>query len=329
MGLKVAVLMGGTSHERAVSLSSGKQVCKALEEVGYEVVPLDTTADLVDVLEQDKPDVVYSALHGKHGEDGAIQSILELMGIPFVGSPSKVCRLSFDKAAISKVLSDPFSTNDLSSAHTPHKICMNQDAFTLMGAGKALKYLDQILNYPLAVKPNKQGSAYGVSKVNTFDELGQAILHAFSYDDEILFEEWVDGAELAISVVASGEDAFCLPAVEIVPKEGKLYDFEARMDRNSIDYYAPCRLESLSSSREDAEAIYAELERAALQVYKAYGCRDLARIDMIWDGGKAQVLEIEVSPGMTDLSLFPMAVSASNETLGEILASLIDQAIAR
>ena len=206
---------------------------------------------------------------------------------------------------------------------------MNQDAFTLMGAGKTLKYLDQILNYPLAVKPNKQGSAYGVSKVNTFDELGQAILHAFSYDDEILFEEWVDGVELAISVVAAGEDAFCLPAVEIVPKEGKLYDFEARMDRNSIDYYAPCRLESLSSSREDAEAIYAELERAALQVYKAYGCRDLARIDMIWDGGKAQVLEIEVSPGMTDLSLFPMAVSASNETLGEILASLIDQAIAR
>lgn len=329
MSLKVAVLMGGTSHERAISLASGKQVCKALEDLGYSVVGLDTTEDLVTVLESEKPDVVYSALHGRHGEDGAIQSILELMNIPFVGSPSSVCRVSFDKAAISKVLGQPFASPDLSAACTPKKICMNQDAFTLMGAGKALKYLNSQLEYPLAVKPNKQGSAYGVSKVENPDELGQAILNAFSYDDEILFEEWIDGVELAISVIAAGEGAFCLPAVEIVPKPGKLYDLEARLDRNSVDYYAPCRLESLSDSREEAEAIYAEIERAALEVYHAYGCRDLARIDLIWDGGRAQVLEIEVSPGMTDLSLFPMAAQASNETLGEILASLIDQAVNR
>lgn len=333
---KIAVLMGGTSHERAISLASGKRICAALEDAGYEVLPLDTTADLVQVLRMEQPDCAYIALHGKHGEDGTIQSVLELLGIPYVGTAGEQARNTWNKAALSSALqsyrsSACASSNPLAgSARCPRSFCLNADAFSVMGAAHALDLIPHKLGgFPLCVKPVRQGSAYGVSRVEYLDELGSAILDAFSYDDAVLVEPWIEGVELAVSIVEDVDGAYCLPAVEIVPRDNKLYDTEARLDFDAVDFYAPVRLESLSSDRAQAESMLSEIERAALEVYEAFACRDLARVDLIWDGAHAQILELDISPGMTELSLFPMALKAAEIELSELLRELIEAAIAR
>ncbi len=333
---KVAVLMGGTSHERVTSLASGQNICRALEEAGYEVLPLDTTKDLTQVLRMEQVDCVYIALHGKHGEDGTIQSVLELLGIPYVGTCGDRARNTWNKAALASSLAAyrnaaGASSNSLvNSACAPKSIRLNEDAFSVMGAAHALDLIPHKLGgFPLCVKPVRQGSAYGVSRVEDLSELAPAMLKAFSYDDAVLVEPWIEGVELALSIVGEGEDAYCLPAVEIVPHKGHLYDTEARQDEDLVDYYAPVRLESLAQDASEAEAILSEIERAALEVHEAFACRDLSRVDLIWDGAKAQILELDISPGMTDLSLFPMALKAANMSLSELLSELVEGAIAR
>lgn len=328
MAHKVAVLMGGTSHERAISLASGRVICHALEQAGHEVLALDTTDELVEVLRREQPDCVYIALHGKHGEDGTIQSVLDLLDIPYVGSAAAVARNTWNKAALSQALS-AFRAGQEGFAHVPAQIRLNADAFSVMGAAQALDLIaEKIGGFPLCVKPVRQGSALGMSKVTCEEELAPAILEAFSYDDAVLVESWVDGVELAVSIVGTGRDAYCLPAVEIVAREG-LYDNAARQDRNAVDYFVPVRLDSLAPSREEAEAILSEIERAALEVHEAFGCTDLSRVDLIWDGGAPVVLECDISPGMTELSLFPMALKAAGQDLPEFLTELVDDAINR
>lgn len=328
MSQKVAVLMGGTSHERGVSLASGKVICHALEQAGYEVLPLDTTEELVNTLRAERPDCVYIALHGKHGEDGTIQSVLDLLDIPYVGAQAAVARNTWNKAALRPTLEAHRAGNE-GPAHVPAQLRLNADAFSVMGAAFALDLIaDKVGGFPVCVKPVRQGSALGMSKVERQEDLGAAILNAFSYDDAVLIEEWIDGVELAVSILGTGRDAYCLPAVEIVPREG-LYDNAARSDMNAVDFFAPVRLESLSPNREEAEAILAEIERAALEVHEAFGIRDMSRVDLIWDGGSAQVLECDISPGMTELSLFPMAVRAAGEDLSHVLSDLVEEAINR
>lgn len=336
MTKKVAVLMGGTSHERATSLASGKRICTALEEAGYEVLPLDTTKDLVQVLRMEQPDCAYIALHGKHGEDGTIQSVLELLGIPYVGTCGEQARNTWNKAALGEALqayrSSVYASSNplIGSAYCPRSIRLNADSFSVMGAAFALDLIPhKVGGFPLCVKPVRQGSAYGVARVEYLDELGKAVLDAFSYDDAVLIEPWIEGLELAVSIVEGEDGAYCLPAVEIVPRDGRLYDTEARLDFDAVDFYAPVRLESLSPDRAQAESMLSEIERAALEVYEAFGCRDLARVDLIWDGARAQILELDISPGMTELSLFPMALKAAGEELSDLLRELVERAIAR
>jgi D-alanine-D-alanine ligase len=329
MSYKVAVLMGGTSLEREFSLAGGKRVCDALEEAGHEVVPLDTTSELVNTLREEKPDVAYSVLHGKHGEDGTIQSLLEFLRIPFVGSPATVCRTTWNKSTLPYVLATHREQPNPAAAW-PYGVCIASDCFKDMGAAYALDLIpDRIpAGLPVCVKPASQGSALGMSKVSREEDLGPAILNALSYDDEVLIEEWVDGVELAVSVVGEGDDAYTLTPVEIVPRAG-IYDTNARLDDDAVDFYAPVRLESLSPDPSTAQSIRSEIERAALEVHRAYGCRDLSRVDIIWDGGQAKVLEVNISPGMTNMSLFPMAVEASGLTFSSVLSDLLDRAVER
>lgn len=329
MGYKVAVLMGGSSLEREFSLASGKRVCDALEEAGHTVIPLDTTSELVATLRAEKPDVAYVALHGKHGEDGTIQSLLEFLQIPFVGSTATVCRSTWNKSTLPHVMR-AYRAGEDGGVSWPYGICIASDAFKEMGAATALDLIPTRIpaGLPLCVKPASQGSALGMSKVEDMADLGVAILGALSFDDEVLIEEWVDGVELAVAVIGEGWDAYALPPVEIVPRHG-IYDTNARLDNEAVDYYAPVRLESLSPDLEAAEAIRSEIERAALEVHIAYGCRDISRVDLIWDGAQAKVLEVNVSPGMTELSLLPMAVEASGQSLSEILSDLLDRAVER
>ncbi len=329
MGYTVAVLMGGTSHEREFSLESGRRVCTTLTEAGHTVLPLDTTPDLVNELRKENPDVAYSALHGKVGEDGTIQALMDLLDIPLVGCPVSVCRRAWNKSTIHETLRR-WRGGQSGDADWPTGLCLSEAAFKDMGAANALDLVTERIpaGYPLAVKPACGGSAMGVSKVDCVEDLPKALLKAFSFDSEAVIEEWVDGVELAVGVLGEGDSAYALPPVEIVPTEG-LYDTEARMEDERVDYFAPVRPESLSSDETNAQAIRSEIERAALEVYQAYGCRDLARVDIIWDGGTARVIEIDTSPGMTALSLFPMACQAAGLDLKDVLNELLEQAIAR
>ncbi|HIW77507.1 MULTISPECIES: D-alanine--D-alanine ligase family protein [Gordonibacter] len=327
MGLKVAVLMGGASFEREFSLASGKNVCAALEEAGHKVVPLDTTSDLVPTLRSERPDVCYSALHGKHGEDGTIQSLLEFVGIPFIGSPSSVCQRAWNKDSMhSEMAAYRAITGEAPIASWPQGLYIARDAFKDMGAATALDLVEErvIGGYPVAVKPAHGGSAMGVHRVDSIDQLGEAILDALSFDDAVVIEQWIDGVEMAVSVLGTGWDAYALPPVEIVPKSG-LYDTEARITPGAVEYFAPVRNASLAPEEGDAQAIRAEIERAALEVYRAYNVRDLARIDLIWDGAQARVFEVNVSPGMTENSLFPAACKAAGLSLSGVLNELVSQ----
>jgi len=202
--MKVAVLMGGSSFEREVSLASGKQVCAALEAAGHKVVPLDTTSKLVPTLRSERPDVAYSALHGKHGEDGTIQSLMEFLDIPLVGSTASVCRKTWNKAILPSTMEEYRVTQDADiSASWPRGICIARDAFKDMGAATALDLVEQRIpgGYPLAVKPACGGSALGVHRVDHLDELGEAILDALSYDNEVIIEQWIEGVEMAVSIL--------------------------------------------------------------------------------------------------------------------------------
>lgn len=325
--MKIAVLMGGSSFEREFSLASGKQVCTALELAGHKVVALDTTKELVPALQSEKPDVCYSALHGKHGEDGTIQSLLEFLGIPFVGSPAAVCHKTWNKSLLPSVIAGyRAAVRDSSTASWPYGICIARDAFKEMGAAFALDTIEARIpgGFPLAVKPACGGSAMGVHKVERADQLGVAILDALSYDSEVIIQQWISGVEVAVSILGDDWDAQALPIVEIVPASG-MYLTEARLSTSAVRLISPIRGSSLSDNEDDAHAIRSEIEDAALEVYRAYGARDLGRVDIIWDGTQARVLEIDVSPGMTPLSLFPAACNAAGISLPEVFDGLVSK----
>ncbi len=325
--MKVAVLMGGSSFEREFSLASGRHVCAALEEAGHRVVPLDTTSDLVPTLRSERPDVCYSVLHGKHGEDGTIQSLLEFVGIPFVGSPASVCQRTWNKDSMhSEMAAYRKIVGEEPVASWPQGIYVARDAFKDMGAATALDLVEErvIGGYPVAVKPAHGGSAMGVHRVDSIDDLGEAILDALSFDEAVVIEQWVDGVEMAVSVLGTGWDAYALPPVEIVPKKG-LYDTAARLDPDLVDYIVPVRSSSLADDEGAAQAVRAEIERAALEVCRAYNVRDIARVDLIWDGAQARVFEVNVSPGMTENSLFPAACDAAGLSFSRVLDELVSQ----
>ncbi len=354
MGYKVAVLMGGKSFEREFSLQSGKNVCRVLEEAGHEVVPLDTTSDLVDTLRAEKVDVAYVALHGKHGEDGTIQSLLEYLEIPYVGCTAPICRIARNKSNMEYVLeshrahlaavaeaSDKRSAGAgagasaaaAGAASCPREICLFIDAFKEMGAATALSLVnDKFDEYPLVVKPARGGSAMGLHKVACFDELAPAILDALSYDTEVIIGEWIDGVELGVSIVERADGTLhVLPPVEISTTH-EYFDTSARLEAGEAEYYAPPRGESISAvsgSNCAYDQVMETVKAAAIEVFCAFGCRDMARVDMIWDGAQAKVIELDVSPGMSDKSLLPAACDAEGITLASLISEQLDKAVAR
>lgn len=311
---KVAVLMGGRSLERDVSLSSGRHVCEALEADGYRVLPLDVTAELVETLRRERPDVAYIALHGRYGEDGTIQELLEFLTIPYTGSGVVASALAWDKSVAKHLLAER-------GVRTPRWVTFTADAFKEMGAATALALVgDAVGGYPVAVKPSRQGSALGFHKVDSAESLAEALLDALSYDSAVVVERWVEGIELAVSVLGDGADIRVLPAVEIVPR-GSLYDFAARTTADGADFFVPARI-----ADEAAERVTA----VAREVHELLGCRDVSRIDLVLDqDGEPQVLECNTSPGMTETSLLPMAADAAGMRFQDVVSSVIQSAVAR
>lgn len=309
---KIAVLMGGRSLEREVSLRSGQRVADALAESGYRVLALDVTPELVETLRRERPDAAYIALHGKYGEDGTIQELLEFLGIPYTGPGVVASALAWDKSVSKRLLRE-------NGVPTPDWVTFTADAFKEMGAATALDLIpDAVGGFPLVVKPAEQGSALGLTRVDAAEGLAEALLSALSFGPSAIVERWIDGAELAVSVLDLGEGPQVLPPVEMVAKSG-LFDFSAMYTPGETDYYVPARL---------TPGVDAEVRRLAEKVHTTLGCRHVSRVDMVVAAdGTPYVLECNTSPGMTETSLLPMAAEAVGVGFQELVEKLARAAL--
>ncbi|MER7506408.1 D-alanine--D-alanine ligase [Nonomuraea pusilla] len=309
----VLVLAGGLSYEREVSLRSGRVVSEVLRAAGVDVETRDADASLVPAILADPPDAVFVTLHGGAGEDGAIRSVLELLDVPYVGADPDACRVAYDKPTAKAVVRSV-------GLHTPASVALPKETFHDLGASIVLGRIVERLGLPLFVKPARGGSALGTSMVRTAEELPAAMVGCFAYGDTALIERYVEGVEVAVSVVDLGDGPVALPAVEIVPDEG-VYDYAARYTAGHTEFFAPARL-----SPEAAEAC----ARTAVTAHTALGLRDISRTDLIVDAsGTPHFLEVNVAPGMTETSLLPMAAEAAGRDLGELCAALLRIAAAR
>lgn len=306
---RVAVLAGGLSMEREVSLRSGRRVTDALGDRGHSVTRLDLDDRLVKSLTDDEYDVAYLTLHGKAGEDGAVQSLLELLGLPYTGPDAVSSSLAWDKA-VAKGL---FKRQGLA---TPAWMTLSSDAVRDMGASAALDHVLERLGSPVIVKPSQGGAALGVGLVSEPAQLAPALMAAFSYHDVVLLEQFIDGTEVAVSIVA-GEP---LPPVEAVPKTGR-YDFSARYTHGATEYFAPARL--------DAEVLDACLA-VSMNGWELLGCRDVSRADlMVDDAGRPWLLELDTCPGMTETSLLPTAAAAAGMQFPDLCERVLQSALSR
>lgn len=306
--MRVAVVKGGSSLERAVSLRSGARVEDALAGLGHDVVPIDATADLVPALKRERPDVAFVALHGPGGEDGTVQELLEILSIPHTGPGVASCQRSIDKVATKHILREH-------GIPTPDWVAFSATAFRELGAAETLEEIEERLGFPLVIKPAAQGSSLGVHFATGAAEVPEALVAAFSYDDRVLLERHVDGRELAVSLIG-GEP---LPIVEAVPREEDRFDYEARYEIGRTAYTCPADLEGGS---EDA------VRAVAVATWEALGCSGFARVDVMLEPDGPQVLELNAIPGLTDTSLLPMACEAAGIGFEAFVSRALDLALA-
>lgn len=306
---RVVVLAGGLSHERDVSLRSGRRVADALRSVGVEVSVHDVDADLVSALRDLRPDVVWPLLHGATGEDGSVRDVVQLLGLQLVGSDARASRVAWSKPVAKTLLG-------AAGVRTPEFVTLPQALFRELDAPAVLGAVVDRLGLPLVVKPERGGSALGVSLVQDAGELPRAMVECFSYGDTALVERAVTGTEVAVSVVDTGSGPVALPAVEVVVDGA--YDFDARYNAGRVEYFAPARL--TSAQAEAAAAV-------AVRVHELLGLANLSRTDlMIDDHGVPWFLEVNVAPGMTETSLFPQAAEAAGLSLGALYRDLVTAA---
>ena len=307
---RVVVLAGGISHERDVSLRSGRQVADSLLEHGLEVELRDPDATLLAYLRDNRPDAVWPALHGASGEDGALRGLLEFLDVPFVGSDSSAARLAWDKPTAKIIVAR-------AGVATPRSITLGRDAFRELGADAIFAAIDDELPVPLVVKPAQGGSAQGVTIVTERPAMPRAMVEAYTYWDVALVEQQITGTEIAVGVIDTGDGPVALPAVEIEPLSG-VYSFEARYNAGETRFYTPARL---------SDEVTARTAEAAVNAHVALGMRHLSRVDLIIDGaGTPWFLEANVLPGLTETSLLPQALEAAGHDLGWVYTTLAEAA---
>ena len=336
-------MMGGFSSERGVSLSTGKQILDALDKSKYETIGVDaailpgsnmrclpgsddevkaiidagkalaSSSKLVSIQETTngssnmRPDVVLIALHGRYGEDGTVQGMLELLGVPYTGSDVLASALAMDKSMAKKVM----KADGITVPESVDFVCTNGKWDEAAIAEAVAK-----VGYPVMVKPSRQGSTIGMTKVNAADELNNAIKQAAGYDRQIIVEKFVQGIELTVGVLGN-DNPFALPVVEIVPAKG-FYDFEAKYTPGATEEIVPARI---------TEEATARAQKLALTAHKSLGCRGVSRVDIIADCDAMYVLEVNTIPGMTPTSLLPTAAAAAGIPFGKLLDMLIDFAL--
>jgi D-alanine-D-alanine ligase len=307
--MKVAVLKGGSSLERGVSLRSAARVEDAVAELGHEAVGIDVGSDLVERLRSERPDVVFIALHGPGGEDGTVQELLEILDLPYTGPGVAACALCMDKIA---------AKHEMRSAGlpTPDWAAFNDTAFRELGAAETLDEIEARLGFPLVIKPASQGSSLGVEFASERGQVPGALVAAFSYDDRVLLERYVEGRELAVSVL--GGDA--LPVVEAIPREGDFFNFEARYEIGRTEYVCPADLGGEETAR---------VQEIATRAYETLGCSGFARVDLMLGDDGPQLLEVNAIPGLTDTSLFPMAAEAAGVGFTQLVERILTSSLER
>lgn len=287
---RIGVLMGGLSEEREISLRTGAAVLKALRDRGYRAVGIDAGRDLPAVLVKRKVEAAFIALHGRYGEDGCVQGLLEVMGIPYTGSGVKASALAMDKAAAKKVML-------YHGVSTPASCIYEEGVRPKMKA-------------PLVVKPACQGSAIGVSIVRKDSGLKAALREAVRFGGPVLIEKYIEGRELTVSIL----DDRVLPTIEIRPKKG-FYDYAAKYTKGMTEFLVPAPIPA---------AVDRKAARESLKAYEALGCRGAARVDVMLDArGIPFVLEVNTIPGMTELSLFPKAAEAAGMDYGTLVEEML------
>jgi D-alanine-D-alanine ligase len=324
---RVAVLKGGRSLERSVSLRSGAQVQDGLQRLGHDVVGIDVGPELVAELLASAADVAFVALHGRYGEDGTVQGLLESVGLPYTGSGPAACMRATNKVLAKHLMLE---------AHipTPPFHTLREASIKELGAAAALPQMERSLGFPLVVKPAKGGSALGVKFASSSEALPGSMVGAFSYDHTILLERYVKGRDLAVSVLDTGASAVvgdtneqapqptALPVVEAVPREEDFYDYESRYEIGMTTFVCPADLPPDTTAR---------AQELAVQVYRLLGCHGVARVDLMFepDSGELWVLETNVVPGLTETSLLPQAADAAGIGFDELLELILASASTR
>jgi D-alanine-D-alanine ligase len=305
---RVAVLKGGRSLERQVSLRSGARVEDALKRLDHEIVAIDVALDLIHRLRATEPDVAFIAMHGRDGEDGTVQELLEILGIPYTGSGVLACARATDKVLAKHLMVE-------ADIPTPEFFAFNETAFRELGAAQALPAIEDRLDFPIVVKPSSQGSALGIKFARSAGDVPAALVAAFSYDSRVLLERYVDGRDLAVSIL----DDEPLPVVEAVPRDEEFYDFEARYEIGRTDFVCPAELPA--GLTELAQSL-------AVRTYRLLGCSAFARVDLMLDAaGDLTVLEANPIPGLTETSLLPQAAEAAGISFDELVSRILELAL--
>lgn len=297
---KIAVLLGGTSAEREVSLNSGNAVLNALRNQGFDAHPIDPKECSVATLKEQGFDRAFNILHGRGGEDGTMQGLLEQIGLPYTGCGVMASALTMDKMR-TKMLWKAF---DLPVADME---VVTRTTFAQLNPQNVVEKL----SLPLMVKPSLEGSSVGLTKVKSVDELKSAVEFALKYDETVLIEEWLAGDELTVPVL----DNEVLPSIKIVP-EGEFYDYEAKYISDNTQYFCPS---GLSEEREQ------ELRQLVKQAYDVVGCRGWSRIDVMMDSkGDFRLVEVNTNPGMTSHSLFPKSAATVGYSFDQLVVKILE-----
>jgi D-alanine-D-alanine ligase len=307
--------MGGRSLEREISLRSGHRVERALRTLGYTVHALDVDGDFVDRVIAEQPRFVFVAMHGRGGEDGTLQDLLETLGVQYTGSDPLASAMCMDKMLFKRMLR-------LHGIPTPAFHSFNETAFRELGGARTFPRLLEELKLPAVVKPVAQGSAIGIKFVTAAAQLPSAILGAFGYGDRVLVEERVVGRELAVTIVdvfGSAESPRALPIVELFTPES-FYSYEVHYTIGQLRMEVPAEL---------SEEVRARVEQVALESYTLMGCRDFARVDLILDErDQPQVLEINTIPGLTETGITTAAAEAAGMTFAELVGAIVARVVA-
>ncbi len=309
--MRIAVLKGGRSLERTVSLRSGAHAQGALERLGHEVIAIDAGPQLVAELLAGEPDAAFLALHGRDGEDGTVQGLLEAIGLPYTGSGPAACMRATDKALAKHLMGE-------AGIPTPRFHAFKESAIKELGVAASLPLIGRELGFPMVVKPASQGSALGVKFAQTEADLPEAIVGALSYSRKVVLESYVKGRDLAVSVL----DAEALPVVEAIPRETEFYDYESRYEIGMTTFVCPAELSAETTAR---------AQQMALEVYRLLGCHGVARVDLMLDEGSGEltVLETNVVPGLTETSLLPLATDAAGIGFDTLVERILQSAFTR